>query len=145
MTRIIRKLNLVIVDDDPSIVRLVETFLKDPFKSKVVIKTFTNSIDAKEWIDNHCCDVLISDIEMPEVDGLEMLKFAKHRNAWTQVVFMTAHSTWDRITEAIENGATDYLLKPLEKESVLAIVEQECIRFSRWQEAVIGTLKPSAS
>lgn len=135
-----RKLNLVLVDDDPSIVRIASRMLENSIKDQFTMVTFTDPREAQQWIERNCCDLLVSDIEMPALDGLEMLRFAKQRNAWTQVVFMTAHSSWDRVTEAIESGASNYLLKPLNREEIVTVVQQEYARCARWQNAVRGTL-----
>jgi DNA-binding NtrC family response regulator len=135
-----RKLNAVLIDDDPSVVRIALAMLANSMKDRLEIVPFTDARLARQWMDENCCDLLISDIEMPGLDGLEMLRFAKQRNAWTQVIFMTAHSSWSRVSEAIELGASNYLLKPLNREEILAVVEQEYIRCARWQNAVKGSL-----
>ena len=90
-----RKFNLVIVDDDPSIVRVVEKHLERASLERVAIHSMTNPAVARAWIDKNRCDILLSDVEMPGIGGLAMLKFAKQRNSWTQVIFMTANSTWE--------------------------------------------------
>ncbi len=130
----------MILDDDASIVRIVSKMLEGELSDKIILTAMTDPAEAKQWINEHCCDILITDIEMPDIDGLEMLKFVKRRNAWTQVIFLTGHSTWDNIAEAIENGASDYLLKPINREELVQLVSQMCSRFSRWQSAVLGTL-----
>lgn len=140
-----RKLNLLLLDDDASIVRLVEKYLQAGLTADIELHAMSDPEQARQWIEQHCCDILLSDIEMPGIDGLEMLRFAKQRNAWTQVIFMTGHSTWDRIAEAIENGATDYLLKPINREELIDVVSQQCARLTRWQQALSGTLKAAGS
>lgn len=141
----IRKLNLFVVDDDPSITRLAEHYLRGEFANRVTISTFHDPEAARRAIDNSGCDLLISDIQMPGIDGLEMLRIAKKRNAWTQVIFMTAHSSWDCIAEAIEAGATDYLLKPLDRTDLNRVVSQSCERLARWQKVVRETWKQPAT
>ena len=69
-----------------------------------------------------------------------MLKLAKSRNPWARVIFMTAHSTWDRISEAIELGAADYLMKPLQPSELRLLVTQECERTLRWKQALRRSL-----
>ena len=137
----LRQLNLVILDDDPAVVRLVTAFLKGDLSEKFNIVSFTDPVDAQQWIDNKCCDVLLSDIEMPGIDGLAMLQFAKRRNSWTQIIFMTGHSSWDRIATAIEQGATDYLVKPIERDALVELLSQAHQRATRWQQAVRETFK----
>lgn len=135
-----RRLNLLVVDDDPSIVRLVTRVVERTLPEKIVCTGLADSREAHRWLDSHCCDILLSDVQMPGIGGLELLRLAKRRNAWTQVIFMTAFSTWDLIAEAIENGASDYLLKPLDIEDLTTVLAQEYQRVARWQSAVIGTL-----
>lgn len=136
-----RKTSVVIVDDEPTIVRVAEKVLIQHFEDALDIFSTTDSEDAHTHISHRPCDILLSDIEMPGVHGLEMLKAARRYNAWTRVIFMTAHSTWDRIAEAIENGAADYLIKPLDHEELVDVVSQERQRLARWHKAVRGTLK----
>lgn len=141
----LRKLNLFILDDDSALVRLAEKYLRSAFGDKLLLTTFSDPLAARRQIDDLGCDVLISDIQMPGLSGLEMLRIAKQRNAWTQVIFMTAYSTWDCIAEAIEAGASDYLLKPLDRTDLTRVVEQSCERLARWQKVVRETWQQPAA
>lgn len=140
----IRHLQVMIVDDDPSIVRLVTKVLHDAFPGNLTLHSFSDSAQALQWLEHNFCDILVSDIEMPEADGITMLQRAKNRNAWIQVIFLTGHSSWDRVTQAIENGASDFLLKPLDHKEIVHVVRQEIARFGRWQMALRGS-RPLAS
>jgi len=143
MTNPTPKLNVLLVDDDPAIVRLVSQVLQNHFGERIALAGQTDSNSAMVWLDNNCCDLLLSDISMPGIDGLELLKLAKRRNAWTQVIFLTAHSTWERIDQAIESGASDYLLKPIDRRELIMLVEQVAARCARWRSAVAETLVQS--
>jgi len=136
-----RKLNLLVIDDDASIVRLLERVIERNLGDKMVVYGMTDSEQARQWLDQNCCDILISDLQMPGTDGLEMLRFAKQRHAWTQVIFITAHSTWDKIAKAVECGASDYLLKPIDQHDLVTLLSQQYVRCARWQTAVLGTLQ----
>ncbi len=140
-----RKLNLLILDDDPSMVRLLTRVVEYNLADKMVAVGLTEPAQARDWLEKNCCDILISDLEMPGTDGLEMLRFAKRQNAWTQVIFVTAHSTWDRVAEAVEFGASDYLLKPIDTRDLIALLNQQYVRCVRWQTAVLGTLEAVAA
>ena len=139
----IRRLKTVILDDDPGIVRLVETILRGAFGEELEIVDFTDAKLAQSWIHTNICDLFISDIDMPGIDGHEMLLFAKKRNPWTQVVFLTGQSSWMHVTQAVENGASDFLLKPIQKDELCNIVQQHIERAARWQSALFP--KPIAS
>lgn len=135
-----RKLQVTLVDDDPTIVRILAHMLQQQLGDEIDFVGFTDALACRDWLDGHCCDLLLSDIEMPGLDGLRMLRFAKQRNSWTQVVILTATSTWDRLEAAIEAGASDYLLKPIDREALIEVVRQAEARFGRWQLAAHGTL-----
>ncbi|MBX7165117.1 MAG: response regulator [Pirellulales bacterium] len=141
MSAPIRPLQLVVVDDDSSMVRLLSHVARQGMGERVNIVEMTDPVKAREWLDGNCCDILLTDLQMPGLDGLELLRFAKRRNAWTQVLFMTAHSTWDTISEAIENGASDYLLKPVNQFELVELLHQAYERFVRWQSAVGQTMR----
>ena len=133
-------LNLLVVDDDPTTLLLVTAFLNTDLGDRLEVVGMTDPAAATDWLGYNRCDILISDIEMPGINGLEMLRFAKQMNAWTQVVFVTGHSTWDHITEALENGASDYLLKPIDRTELISLISQTCDRLARWQTAVYGVI-----
>ncbi|MGC4004240.1 MAG: response regulator [Pirellulales bacterium] len=80
---------------------------------------------------------------MPELDGIELLASAKKRNAWTQAIFLTAHSSWARIADAIEHGASDYLTKPLDVGNLLALLGETIKRMERWENALRSASQPS--
>ena len=109
----LRKLDLVIVDDDAAMVRVVEHMVRQRLSEQFASVAFTEPREALEWINDHGCDVLLSDIQMPGLGGLDLLRAAKKVNPGLRTIFLTAHSSWDRIAQAIENGATHYLLKPV--------------------------------
>lgn len=140
-----RKLNTLVLDDDPSIVRLLTRMALPKLGDRLEIQGLTDPTQALAWLDQNCCDILITDIEMPGVDGLEILRFAKARNAWTQVIFITAHSSLDRINAALEHGASDYLLKPIQQPELLELLTQSSQRLLRWKSAVGGTLRGAVS
>ena len=136
MTGAVRRANLVIVDNDPAIIRLLECYLLPQFEGRIIIQSFTDSDSACQSIRKTRCDILLCDIELPGIDGFEILRLARHCNAWSRVICMTAHSTWDRIAVSLENGACDYLLKPVDPDVLLEVVEQEWRRLGRWHQAL---------
>ena len=125
------KLNLVVVDDDVAIVRIVERILTQQLSDHFDTVAFTDPRAALDWINEFGCDVLISDLEMPGVGGLELLRAAKGRCADLQTILLTAHSSWQRIAEAIEQGVNDYLLKPVDQAELVALLMQKHHMLSR--------------
>lgn len=136
-----RKLNLLVVDDDRSTVHTLTHIIETRLGDKFFVYGMSDSDEALAWLSGHCCDLLVSDIEMPGISGLQMLRHAKRHNAWTQVVFITAHTSWDKLAEAVEFGASDYLLKPIDPNQLVGVLNQHYVRCARWQSAVLGTLE----
>ena len=140
-----RKLNhptkLLLVDDDPSMVRLLTKVIERQFDGEIELTSLTDPKEARKRIEEQAVDILVTDLEMPGVNGLELLRCAKRRNACTQVLFITGHSTLDALTDALELGATDYLLKPLDQVQVVKLVGDAQERLLRWRDALAGTLR----
>ena len=132
---------LLLVDDDPSMVRLLNKIIERQFEDEIELMSLTDPKEARRQIEAQIVDILITDLEMPGVNGLELLRCAKRRNPCTQVLFMTGHSTLDALTDALELGATDYLLKPLDQMHLIKLVGDAQERLLRWREALAGTLR----
>ena len=131
---------LLIVDDDSSMVRLLTTIITHTSDDRVELHSLTDPAEARCWLDNNLVDILVTDLEMPGVDGLELLRCAKRRNPCAQVLFITGHSTLDALVEAMELGATDYLLKPFDQEELIDLIHDAHKRLRRWRRALAGTL-----
>jgi YesN/AraC family two-component response regulator len=129
-----RKLKMLVVDDDPLIVQLIITIIdKSQLSKSLEWVAFTDSEDAINWLDDNGCDLVLTDFEMPKYVGVDILRKAKKRNIWTQVVFLTAHSMMDRMSNVIESGASDYLVKPLNHKEIIEVLGQIVDRMQRWQ------------
>jgi two-component system response regulator PilR (NtrC family) len=69
-------------------------------------------------------DLVITDLVMPEVDGIEILKETKKQNPETQVIVITAYGTTESAVQAMKQGAYDYIVKPFKVEEILVVVEK---------------------
>lgn len=72
----------------------------------------SNGQKALKWIENGEADILITDIAMPVMDGLELTRIAKARCPWIKVLLLSCHSDFEYVREGIRLGASDYILKP---------------------------------
>jgi len=70
------------------------------------------------------CDVILQDVRMPDMDGLQVLKHLRSKRPEVPVVIMTAHGTIDDAVQAIKLGAYDYITKPFPKEKLLTVLER---------------------
>ncbi len=106
----LNKNRILIVDDDELVVDSFEKILRD-YKDFVVDKT-TNSMQALELVKDTDYDIVITDIVMPDMDGLQLLRRIKKIKPETEVIMITAFSSYNSAIDAIHFGATDYLSKP---------------------------------
>ena len=76
---------------------------------------------------------------MPGTNGLGLLRCAQRRHSLTQVIFITGHSSLDALNDALDLGASDYLLKPLDQDELIEILGQAQKRVQRWRQALAGS------
>jgi DNA-binding NtrC family response regulator len=139
-----RKLNVIIVDDSTTILRIATHTLQSRFGDALEITALSDPNELESLLQNYCCDILLSDVEMPGINGMEVVRMVKRRNVWTQAIIMTAHSTCERLSAAMDCGACDYVVKPLDPDQLVEIFS-ECIRRGqRWRKALRGTLRPAS-
>jgi DNA-binding NtrC family response regulator len=134
-----KKTKLLLVDDDPSMVRLLTKVIDRSFGQEIELHSLTDPTMAREAVERELIDILVTDLEMPGTNGLSLLRCAKRRNALTQVLFVTGQSSLDALSDALELGATDYLLKPLDQVELVELLEQAQKRVQRWRQALAGT------
>lgn len=127
---------LLLIDDDASMVRLLARIIQSEFGDQIELESLTDPADALRRLGERYYDMLITDLEMPGVDGLALLRCAKKRNAWTQVMFVTGKASQDTLLSAMELGAADYLIKPVQSAELLMLVRQAFDRQRRWREAL---------
>ncbi len=132
--------SVILVEDDLAQARLYDKVLRDAFGSEITLRVFSDSSEAAAYIDTHLVDVLITDLRMPNVDGLELIQRAKDRFRGVQVLVMTAFSTPDSLLKSVDLGAADYLLKPFRNEVLIELVTQALQRHERWRASLSLTL-----
>ncbi|MEO2020146.1 MAG: response regulator [Fuerstiella sp.] len=130
---------LLLVDNDPDMIRLVTSVISCAADVDFEVESLTDPVAARERIEDGGVDVLVTDLEMPGVNGLELLRCAKRRSPATQVLFMTGHSTQGTLLDALELGASDYLLKPVNQLELLQLLRHAHERQRRWKQALLGT------
>ena len=79
---------------------------------------------ALEVLDNSDVDLVLTDMKMPGMDGIELLEHIKTKNPELPVIMMTAHGTVDKAVEAMQKGAYSYILKPFENDRLILYVKK---------------------
>jgi DNA-binding NarL/FixJ family response regulator len=104
------KIKTVVIDEDQNTLnRLKKLFLS--FDDVEVLEVFKNSKDGLDYVLNNEVDLLITEIEMPKVSGLEIAKEINKRTIDTKIVFTSVHSHY--AIKAVKHSVFDYLLKPI--------------------------------
>ncbi|MEW4427657.1 response regulator [Paenibacillus pabuli] len=111
-------MRLLIVDDGHYVVEYMKHLLDWKSFGIQQIETTTNSIEAREWLNQRHIDILITDIRMPEVSGIDLLQHIHQHNLLTKVIILSGYSQFEYAQQGIRLGALDYLLKPVDKDDV---------------------------
>ncbi len=112
-----------IVDDDKSIRWVLEKALQ---KAAIETQSFSNAGNLLSELEKGLPDVLITDIRMPGMDGLELLQSIQSHYPKLPVIVMTAHSDLESAVSAFHGGAFEYLPKPFDINEVVEIVQRAC-------------------
>jgi DNA-binding response OmpR family regulator len=112
---------IIVVDDEIGICRNVEKILT---KANYQVTHAVSAAEALEKMKQESYELLISDVIMPETNGLELLKAAKEQWPLTKAVMMTAYASTDTAVKAIRLGALDYIPKPFTPKELRQVVEQ---------------------
>jgi len=111
--------SVLIIDDEPHI-RLILSTALEGLASRV--DTADSAEEALEVLQDHPYDVVVSDIRMPGMDGLELLQRIRAEQPWVRVLLMTAHGTMDTVIEAMRLGASDFMPKPIDHKHLRDVV-----------------------
>src|SRR5215204_3618278 len=113
--------DILIVDDDRSIATAFERFLKHEGHACTIA---SNAADAVDLIERHDPDLVMMDIRMPGLDGLQALQQLRARFPDLYVVMMTAYGTSQTSIDAIRGGAFEYLTKPLDLNVLRSVIDR---------------------
>jgi two-component system response regulator PilR (NtrC family) len=108
--------SILIADDEDSIRESLTIVLEDEGYNCTAVKDGSEAIDA---IDKASYDIIVTDLKMPDTNGIEVLEYALKHSSDTLTIIITAHGTIETAIQALRKGAADYILKPLEFDEVL--------------------------
>jgi len=110
---------IMVVDDDPNICRNLKEILGDEGHE---VKVVTSGIDALKIIEKNEYDLVLLDLVMPEITGIEVLSEIRRKKPNIQVIMITAFATIENAVEALKLGATDYVSKPFKMNEIQVAV-----------------------
>jgi DNA-binding NtrC family response regulator len=109
---------ILIVDDEKSFLLLLSKILED---AGYTVKGFTDPEDALKSVDSYSPNLVITDLKMPKMDGIQFMEEVKNRNSDIDFIMITAFATVDTAVSAMKKGASDYITKPLQDPEQLRI------------------------
>jgi DNA-binding NtrC family response regulator len=113
---------ILVVDDEKKICDLLERIITKHGEYKVL--TATNGYDALDILEGLYVDLVLTDVKMPELDGVQLLQKMKERYPETIVVLFTGYGTIKTAVEAMKQGAYDYITKPFEEIEITSLLDR---------------------
>ena len=123
------KLSILVVDDDEIIRMVLRQSLE---KEGYHVSTANSAEEALNTLQRSFFHVVITDIMMGEMNGVELLLQIKEMNSLMQIYVMTSHSTLPHVIQCMQGGAYDFFEKPLKIEDILISLGEAARRATRW-------------
>lgn len=113
-------MHLLLVDDEELFLETTSVLLN---KRGIDTATATNGVDALRMLESRRVDVVILDVKMPGLDGVEVLRRIKKKYPLVEVIMLTGYGTVESAVEGLKLGAFDYVTKPLSIDTMLEKVQ----------------------
>lgn len=114
--------SILIVDDKHDMLRLLERLIQR--EMDIDVRTVDNGEDALRLVSENNVGVVLADIKMPKMDGIELLRQIKRLNGSIVVIMMTAYGTIENAVESLKLGAYDFITKPFDEERLLHTIKR---------------------
>ncbi len=114
------KQKLILIDDEPKAGRLMERYLEDAYECHI----FQDPLLAMDYFNQYGADLVITDMQMPNLTGAEVLAQIRARDKQIPVIVITAYSNVDNAIEVLRLGATDFVKKPFDIEELKIIIDK---------------------
>lgn len=127
-------INILVVDDEENLANMIVMVLKAKgYQADAV----TSSPEGLKLMRTYKYQMVVTDIKMPDITGIDLLKEIKKISSFIQVIMITGFSSLEVALECMENGASDFLFKPFEDlEEVYESVEICAKRIRKWRRIV---------
>lgn len=127
------KYRVIIVDDEPKIVQLIKTLGHwEQYEIEIIDECLDGSKALQSIIDNKP-DLVLSDIKMPEVDGIELIQEARKHGVESLFILLSGYRHFEYARSAIALNVLDYLLKPIDEEQLNKTLEKACYQLEQRQ------------
>lgn len=113
------KAHILVVDDEQSMREFLSIMLE---REGYLVESAADGEQARQLLEKNSYDLILSDIRMPNLNGLELLRHVKQSGTDTIIIMMTAFSTTEQAVEAMKQGAYDYLTKPFKNDEIRLVI-----------------------
>ena len=126
-----QQINILIVDDEKAVADILKDCISDNERS---ITVCYDGLEGIEHIQNNFYDLIIVDLVMPKVGGLDVLKYAKKANPDVLVIIITGYASIETAIMAVKEGAYDYIRKPCKLEEIKIAVDNAIDKIKLFRE-----------
>jgi DNA-binding NtrC family response regulator len=116
---------ILIIDDEPELLELLKLVIEDKTRHQVV--TTTNPLQAPALLEESPFDLVITDLKMPHLSGIELLETIQKIDPGLPVIILTAYGTIESAVEALQKGAFSYVTKPFKIDEILVNIEKALV------------------
>ena len=116
-------IKLLLIDDEPDILRVLAMSLRADGYDVVTADSGEAGLAA---FSEHAPDIVLVDIKMPGLDGIEVLQAVKSQDVLSEVIIITGHGDVDNAVEALKHGASDFINKPVRDEALAIALKRAC-------------------
>ena len=134
--------SILVVDDEPDMREALSHALN---RSGYSVETASGGLEGLEKFKRDKFSVVITDMKMPEISGMEVLERVKRISPEVPVIMITAYGTIKKAVEAMKEGASDYILKPFSADTLEAAVKKACKNSNNHFQAKSRNLRPTGS
>lgn len=116
-------LKIILVEDDKLSLELLSELIENSFHDFKVVGKFLNPLDSLEFLENNYADIMITDIKMPEISGMELTELATEKYPFIKIILLSAYQDFDIAVKALNSNVVSYILKPVTFEKIKSAME----------------------
>jgi DNA-binding NtrC family response regulator len=132
---------ILAVDDEPHMLKLLARIITE--KTPYAVTTTSNSLEVPGLLTQNAYDVILTDMKMPGMDGIDILRMVREEERFEEVIIITAFGSLDSVTEALSLGVFDYVTKPFKREQIITTIDRAMFwqrqkREHAWMDALFA-------
>jgi two-component system response regulator YesN len=122
---------ILIVDDERLIRSSLQKVIESHSDIHVVAGVAVDGVDALQWLDSYYADMCITDVRMPKMDGLELIRTINEKHPWISCIVVSSYDDFNYIKESLQLGAVDYVLKPVDRNTLHTAINRSYEKINR--------------